>query len=81
MTLHAAKGLEFDTVFLAGWEEGFFHRGEHLMKTASKAWRRKDGLLMSALTRGRRRVFISYAQRRQLYGAWQNAIPSRFITE
>ena len=81
MTLHAAKGLEFDTVFLAGWEEGLFPSGRTLDENGIRGLEEERRIAYVGLTRGRRRVFISYAQRRQLYGAWQNAIPSRFITE
>ncbi|TVR95479.1 MAG: DNA helicase II [Rhodospirillales bacterium] len=81
MTLHAAKGLEFDTVFLPGWEEGLFPHQRALDQGGSAALEEERRLAYVGLTRARQRAFISYAANRHVYGYWQNAIPSRFIGE
>ncbi|MEO5373900.1 MAG: UvrD-helicase domain-containing protein [Alphaproteobacteria bacterium] len=80
MTLHAAKGLEFDQVFLPGWEEGLFPHQRSLAGGA-KALEEERRLAYVGITRARRRVFISFAAHRKVYNQWQNALPSRFIDE
>ena len=81
MTLHAAKGLEFDTVFLPGWEEGLFPNQRALDEGGAAALEEERRLAYVGLTRARRRAIVSYAANRLVYGYWQNALPSRFIGE
>ncbi len=81
MTLHAAKGLEFDTVFLPGWEEGLFPNQRALDDGGEKALEEERRLAYVGLTRARRRAIISWAANRRLYASWQAAIPSRFLAE
>ena len=81
MTLHAAKGLEFDTVFLPGWEEGLFPSQRSMDESGNKGLEEERRLAYVGLTRARRRAIVSHAANRQLYGKWQDSIPSRFIDE
>ncbi len=81
MTLHGAKGLEFDTVFLPGWEEGVFPNQRALDETGAKGLEEERRLAYVGLTRARRRAIVSYAANRRVYANWQSSIPSRFIEE
>ncbi len=81
MTLHGAKGLEFDTVFLPGWEEGLFPNQRALDESGAKGLEEERRLAYVGLTRARRRAVVSYAANRRVYASWQNSIPSRFIDE
>lgn len=81
MTLHGAKGLEFDTVFLPGWEEGVFPNQRSLDETGAKGLEEERRLAYVGLTRARRRAIISHAANRRIYANWQTSIPSRFIDE
>ncbi|MBR1778234.1 MAG: UvrD-helicase domain-containing protein [Alphaproteobacteria bacterium] len=81
MTLHAAKGLEFDTVFLPGWEEGIFPHQKSLDEGGSKALEEERRLAYVGITRARKRVYISFAGSRRMYNQWQNNPPSRFLSE
>jgi DNA helicase-2/ATP-dependent DNA helicase PcrA len=81
MTLHGAKGLEFDTVFLPGWEEGLFPHQRALDEGGTEGLEEERRLAYVGLTRAKRRAIISYAVNRHVYGYWQSAIPSRFIGE
>jgi DNA helicase-2/ATP-dependent DNA helicase PcrA len=81
MTLHAAKGLEFDTVFLPGWEEGLFPNQRALDEGGVKALEEERRLAYVGLTRARRRVIVSFVAFRRLYSGWQTAFPSRFLEE
>ena len=81
MTLHAAKGLEFDTVFLPGWEEGIFPSQRSLDEGGEKALEEERRLAYVGLTRARREAVISSAANRQVYGNWSASIPSRFLDE
>lgn len=81
MTLHGAKGLEFDCVFLAGWEEGLFPSQRTMDESGMKGLEEERRLAYVGLTRARKRVFISHAANRRIYGNWVSAIPSRFIDE
>jgi DNA helicase-2/ATP-dependent DNA helicase PcrA len=81
MTLHAAKGLEFDTVFLPGWEEGLFPNQRALDEGGVKSLEEERRLAYVGLTRARRRAIVSHAANRRIYASWQSSIPSRFIEE
>ena len=81
MTLHAAKGLEFDTVFLPGWEEGLFPHQRSLDESGAKGLEEERRLAYVGLTRARQRATISFAGNRRTHGQWNSAIPSRFIDE
>jgi DNA helicase-2/ATP-dependent DNA helicase PcrA len=81
MTLHGAKGLEFDTVFLPGWEEGVFPNQRALDEGGAKSLEEERRLAYVGITRARRRAIISHAANRRIYANWQSSIPSRFIGE
>jgi DNA helicase-2/ATP-dependent DNA helicase PcrA len=81
MTIHAAKGLEFDTVFLAGWEEGVFPSQRSLDEGGLAALEEERRLAYVAITRARRRCTILHAANRRIYGQWTSSIPSRFLGE
>jgi DNA helicase-2/ATP-dependent DNA helicase PcrA len=81
MTLHSAKGLEFETVFLAGWEDGLFPHQRSLDESGSAGLEEERRLAHVGLTRAKARAKITFAQNRRTHGLWQPAIPSRFIDE
>jgi DNA helicase-2/ATP-dependent DNA helicase PcrA len=81
MTLHAAKGLEFDSVFLPGWEEGLFPSQRTMDESGAKGLEEERRLAYVGLTRARRRAIVSHAANRRIYANWQSSIPSRFIAE
>lgn len=81
MTLHGAKGLEFDAVFLPGWEDGLFPSQRSLDENGLKGLEEERRLAYVGITRARKRAFISYAANRRMYGNWVSAIPSRFVDE
>jgi DNA helicase-2/ATP-dependent DNA helicase PcrA len=81
MTLHSAKGLEFDTVFLPGWEEGLFPNQRAMDDTGRAGLEEERRLAYVGLTRAKRRAYVSYAANRRMYGQWQPTLPSRFIAE
>jgi DNA helicase-2/ATP-dependent DNA helicase PcrA len=81
MTIHAAKGLEFDTVFLAGWEEGVFPSQRSLDEGGTASLEEERRLAYVAITRARRKCFILHAANRRIYGQWTSSIPSRFVAE
>ncbi len=81
MTMHAAKGLEFDTVFLPGWEEGLFPHQRALDESGEAALEEERRLAYVAITRARRRAVISFAANRRVHNMWQSALPSRFVDE
>lgn len=81
MTLHAAKGLEFDTVFLPGWEEGLFPHQRSLDESGEKGLEEERRLAYVGITRARRRAKVSFAQNRRTRGLYQSAIPSRFVDD
>ncbi|ODT68662.1 MAG: ATP-dependent DNA helicase [Pelagibacterium sp. SCN 63-23] len=81
MTLHSAKGLEFNTVFLPGWEDGTFPSQRSMDESGRAGLEEERRLAYVGITRGRKRVRISAAQNRRIHGLWQSAIPSRFIDE
>ena len=81
MTLHAAKGLEFETVFLPGWEEGLFPSQRTMDESGLAGLEEERRLAYVGLTRAKQRVRISFAANRRIHGNWQSALPSRFISE
>jgi DNA helicase-2/ATP-dependent DNA helicase PcrA len=81
MTIHAAKGLEFDTVFLAGWEEGLFPSQRSLDEGGLASLEEERRLAYVAITRARRRCVILHAANRRIFGQWTSSIPSRFVGE
>ena len=81
MTIHAAKGLEFDNVFLVGWEEGVFPSQRSLDEGGLASLEEERRLAYVAITRARRRCTILHAANRRIYGQWTSSIPSRFIAE
>jgi DNA helicase-2/ATP-dependent DNA helicase PcrA len=81
MTLHSAKGLEFDTVFLPGWEEGLFPHPRALQEKGDEALEEERRLGHVGLTRGRTRVYVSFAANRRIHNLWQSTVPSRFVAE
>jgi DNA helicase-2/ATP-dependent DNA helicase PcrA len=81
MTLHAAKGLEFDLVFLPGWEEGLFPSQRTLDDSGLAGLEEERRLAYVGLTRARRQARIYYALNRRVRGLWQTSVPSRFIQE
>ena len=81
MTIHAAKGLEFDTVFLAGWEEGLFPSQRALDEGGTRSLEEERRLAYVAITRARRRAVILHAANRRIYGQWTSSLPSRFVAE
>ena len=81
MTLHAAKGLEFDAVFLPGWEEGMFPSQRSIDELGLSGLEEERRLAYVGITRAKKRLFITFAANRQIHGLWQGSIPSRFISE
>ncbi|MCU6452906.1 UvrD-helicase domain-containing protein [Sphingomonas sp. A2-49] len=81
MTIHAAKGLEYDTVFLVGWEEGLFPSQRALDEGGTRSLEEERRLAYVAITRARRRAVILHAANRRIYGQWTSSIPSRFVGE
>src|SRR3546814_7030441 len=81
MTIHAAKGLEFGTVFLAGWEEGIFPSQRALDEGGLASLEEERRLAYVAIIRARRRATILHAANRRIYGQWTSSLPSRFVGE
>jgi DNA helicase II / ATP-dependent DNA helicase PcrA len=81
MTLHAAKGLEFATVFLPGWEEGLFPHQRSLDESGKAGLEEERRLAYVGVTRAKRFAKISFAQNRRNRGLYQSAVPSRFVDE
>ena len=81
MSLHAAKGLEFDVVFLTGWEEGLFPSQRTLDESGAAGLEEERRLAYVGITRARHHLTISHAANRRIYNQWQSSIPSRFLSE
>jgi DNA helicase-2/ATP-dependent DNA helicase PcrA len=81
MTIHAAKGLEFDHVFCVGWEEGVFPSQRAIDEGGLASLEEERRLAYVAITRAKRRCIITHAANRRIYGQWVSSIPSRFIEE
>ncbi|WP_209347893.1 UvrD-helicase domain-containing protein [Pontixanthobacter sp. CEM42] len=81
MTMHGAKGLEFNNVFLPGWEEGVFPSQRSLDEGGLASLEEERRLAYVAITRARKRCTILHAANRRIYGQWNSSIPSRFIEE
>ena len=81
MTLHSAKGLEFDTVFLPGWEEGVFPNQRALDESGRAGLEEERRLAHVGITRARKRALIYFATNRRMHGMWNTNIPSRFLDE
>ncbi len=81
MTLHGAKGLEFDIVFLPGWEEGLFPSQRTMDENGIAGLEEERRLAYVGITRARQHAVISHAHSRRVYGNWTSTIPSRFIDE
>ena len=81
MTMHAAKGLEFDVVFLPGWEEGLFPHQKSLEEKGDFALEEERRLAYVGITRAKKEAYLSFAMKRAYHGDWMDALPSRFINE
>jgi len=81
MTLHSAKGLEFDTVFLPGWEEGLFPNQRALDEAGRAGLEEERRLAYVGITRAKKRAKIWFATNRRVRGLWQSQVPSRFLDE
>jgi DNA helicase-2/ATP-dependent DNA helicase PcrA len=81
MTLHGAKGLEYDTVFLPGWEEGLFPSQRTMDEKGASGLEEERRLAYVGITRARKRAKIYFASNRRIHGSWQSSIPSRFLDE
>ena len=81
MTIHAAKGLEFDVVFLPGWEEGLFPHQKSLEEKGDFALEEERRLAYVGITRAKKEAYLSFAMKRAYHGDWMDALPSRFINE
>jgi len=81
MTLHSAKGLEFETVVLPGWEEGLFPHQRSLDESGRAGLEEERRLAYVGITRAKKRAIIRFASNRRMHGLWQAGIPSRFLDE
>ncbi|WP_336056772.1 ATP-dependent helicase [Nitratireductor sp. CH_MIT9313-5] len=81
MTLHSAKGLEFDTVFLPGWEEGLFPHQRALDEGGRTGLEEERRLAYVGLTRAKKNLHLWFASNRRIHGLWQTTMPSRFLDE
>ncbi len=81
MTLHGAKGLEFDAVFLPGWEDGLFPSQRSMDESGVKGLEEERRLAYVGITRARKKTYISYVGSRYMYGSLVSSIPSRFVEE
>jgi DNA helicase-2/ATP-dependent DNA helicase PcrA len=81
MTLHSAKGLEFDLVFLPGMEEGIFPHQKALSEEGAKGLEEERRIAYVGITRAKKELYLTYAERRRVYAEIVNAVPSRFLKE
>jgi len=81
MTLHSAKGLEFDSVFLPGWEDGLFPHQRSLEEGGRSGLEEERRLAYVGLTRAKKNLTILFVSNRRVHGQWQNTSPSRFLDE
>jgi len=81
MTMHASKGLEFDVIFLPGWEEGLFPHQKSLEEKGEKALEEERRLAYVGITRAKKKVYISFSMNRFYQGDWIDSMASRFIEE
>jgi DNA helicase II / ATP-dependent DNA helicase PcrA len=81
MSLHAAKGLEFDVVFCTGWEEGLFPHQRSLDENGGTGLEEERRLAYVGITRAKHKLYITHASNRRIYNQWQSCIPSRFLQE
>ena len=81
MTMHAAKGLEFEVVFLPGWEEGLFPHQKSLEEKGDFALEEERRLAYVGITRAKKEAYLSFAMQRAYHGDWMETLPSRFINE
>ncbi|MCA0369533.1 MAG: UvrD-helicase domain-containing protein [Proteobacteria bacterium] len=81
MTMHSAKGLEFETVFLPGWEEELFPSPRSVKETGQEGLEEERRLAYVGITRAKVRAFITHAANRCIHGRWQSSQPSRFLDE
>ncbi|ETS14072.1 hypothetical protein Q648_00279 [Bartonella quintana JK 12] len=81
MTLHSAKGLEFETVFLPGWEEGLFPHQRSLDENGRSGLEEERRLAYVGLTRAKKYLHIWFVSNRRIHGLWQSTLPSRFLDE
>ena len=81
MTLHGAKGLEYNAVFLPGWEEEIFPSRRSIDENGNKGLEEERRLAYVGITRARVRAMITHVANRHLHGSWINALPSRFLAE
>ena len=81
MTLHSAKGLEFETVFLPGWEEGLFPHQRALDEGGRSGLEEERRLAYVGLTRAKKNLHLWFVSNRRIHGLWQSTIPSRFLEE
>ena len=81
MTMHAAKGLEFDVIFLPGWEEGLFPHQKSLEEKGDFALEEERRLAYVGITRAKKEAYLSFAMKRAYHGDWIDTLPSRFINE
>ena len=81
MTMHAAKGLEFDVVFLPGWEEGLFPHQKSFEEKGDFALEEERRLAYVGITRAKKEAYLSFAMKRAYHGDWMDTLPSRFINE
>ena len=81
MTMHASKGLEFDTVFLPGWEEGLFPHQKSIEEKGQSGLEEERRLAYVGITRAKKDAFISFSMNRFYQGDWIDSMASRFIDE
>ena len=81
MTMHGAKGLEFDAVFLPGWEEGLFPHQKSIEEKGQKGLEEERRLAYVGITRAKKEAIISFSMNRFYQGDWIDSMASRFVEE